>query len=144
MHRASVRQDLIEKELTGSIIGAFYYVYNELGYGFLEKIYSEALCRTLNRLGHDVAREKLVPIYFEGGAIAIQRVDMLIDSRVVVEIKSTFEISEADRRQVTSYLTGSELQVGLLLHFGPQPKFYRFVHTRSPRKENPANQQLPP
>src|SRR4051794_38642263 len=101
---ACVRQDLIEKELTGSIISGFYYVYNQLGYGFLEKIYSEALARTLRRLGHTVEREIAIPIYFDGEVIRLQRIDMLVDSKVIVENKSTFLLSDADHRQLTSYL----------------------------------------
>jgi GxxExxY protein len=133
MTKAPVRLDLVEKELTGSIISGFYYVYNQLGYGFLEKIYSEALARTLKRLGHSVEREVRMPIYFDGEVIGLQQIDMLVDSKVIVENKSTFLLSNADHRQLTSYLTSSEIQVGLLCHFGPEPKFYRAVCTRSPR-----------
>jgi GxxExxY protein len=141
---ACVRQDLIEKELTGSIISGFYYVYNQLGYGFLEKVYSEALARTLRRLGHTVEREVVISIYFDGEVVARQRIDMLVDFKVIVENKSTFLLSDADHRQLTSYLTSSEIQVGLLLHFGPEPKFYRKVCTRSPRVLNPPDPLLPP
>jgi GxxExxY protein len=139
------RLQLIEKELTASIIGAFYHVYNQLGYGFLEKIYSEALARTLIRRGHKVEREVRVVIYFEGESVGLQRVDMIVDDRVIVENKSTYLLSEADHRQLTSYVTASEIQVGLLLHFGPKPEFYRFVSTRSPRREpDPGCRLLPP
>ena len=131
--RSFTRTDLVEKELTGSIIGAFFHVYNQLGYGFLEKIYSEALSRTLRKRGHKVEREVRIPIYMDYEQIGIQRIDMLVDSKVVVENKSTYLLSDADHRQLTSYLTASELQVGLLLHFGPKPDFYRVVCTRSPR-----------
>jgi len=137
--------DLVEKELTGSIIGAFYYVYNQLGYGFLEKIYAEGLARVLIKLGHSVAREVNTPIYLDGEVIGLQRLDMVVDSRVIVENKSTYQLSEADHRQIKSYITASELQVGLLLHFGPEPKFYRVISTRSPKHVvDPHDPQLPP
>jgi GxxExxY protein len=135
--------DLVEKELTGSIIGAFYYVYNQLGYGFLEKIYAEAMTRTLRKRGHVVEREVRIPIYLEQEQVGLQRIDMLVDSRVIVENKSTYLLSEADHRQLTSYLTASEIQVGLLLHFGPKPEFYRSV-CRCPRGPDRPNPQLPP
>jgi GxxExxY protein len=144
MHRALTRSDLVEKELTGSIIGAFYYVYNQLGYGFLEKIYCEALARTLAKRGHNVEREVRIPIYFEGQIVGLQRVDMLVDSRVIVENKSTYMLSDADHRQLTSYLSASEMQAGLLLHFGPKADFYRIVCTRSPKRPDPRDPQLPP
>ena len=137
MHREPRRHDLIEKELTSTIIGAFYYVYNQLGYGFLEKIYSEAMARVLRKLGLKVEREVPITIWLDGEVLSVQRVDMLVESKVVVENKSTFQLVEADHRQLTNYLTASELQVGLLLHFGPEPKFYRAVCTRSPRGSNP-------
>jgi GxxExxY protein len=144
MRRTLTRSDLVEKELTGSIIGAFFYVYNQLGFGFLEKIYSEALARTLRKRGHVVEREVLIPIYFEEEVVGLQRVDMLVDSKVIVENKSTYLLSDADHRQLTSYLSGSEIQVGLLLHFGPKPDFYRVVCTRSPAGSTPRDPQLPP
>jgi GxxExxY protein len=137
--------DLVEKELTGSIIGAFYYVYNQLGYGFLEKIYAEGLARVLRKLGHSVAREVNAPIYLDGEVIGLQRFDMVVDSRVIIENKSTYLLSEADHRQINSYVTSSVLRVGLLLHFGPEPKFYRVISTRSPKHVvDPPDPRLPP
>jgi GxxExxY protein len=143
MQPAQLKTQLVEKELTGSIIGAFYYVYNQLGYGFLERIYSEALTRTLRRRGHIVEREIRLPIYFDEEQVGLQRIDMLVDSRVLVENKSTYQLSGADHRQLTSYLTASEIQVGLLLHFGPKPEFHRIICTRSPRTSNPPDSPLP-
>ena len=143
MPRAPDRQDLIEKELTGSVISAFYYVYNQLGYGFLEKISSEALARTLRKLGHTVEREVMLPIYFDCEVIGLQRIDMLVDAKLIVENKSTFQLCDADHRQPLSYLTSSDIQVGLLLHFGPEPKFYRKVSTRSPKGWDQRDPQVP-
>src|SRR3954465_5709508 len=98
--RTPLRPDLVEKELTGSIISGFYYVYNQLGYGFLEKIYSEGLARTLRKLGHNVEREVRIAVYLDGEVVGIQRIDMLVDSKVIVENKSTYMLSEADHRQL--------------------------------------------
>jgi GxxExxY protein len=144
MHRVLTRSDLVEKELTSSIIGAFYYVYNQLGFGFLEKIYSEGLARTLRKRGHKVEREVFIPIYLDGEVVGLQRIDMLVDSKCIVENKSTYMLGDSDHRQLRSYLSGSEIQVGLLLHFGPKPDFYRIVCTRSPRGSNSSDPQSPP
>jgi GxxExxY protein len=114
------RQDLVEADLTESIIGAFYHVYNQLGYGFLERIYAEALARRLRKLGHKVDREVRLPIYCDYEQVGLQKLDMLVDSRVIVEIKSTFQLFDADHRQLRSHVTASEIQVGLLLHFRAQ------------------------
>ena len=137
MHRLFTRSDLIEPELTGSIIGACYHVYNQLGYGFLEKIYAEALTRTLRRRGHMVEQEVRIPIYCDEGQVGLQKIDMVVDRKAVVENKSTYQLSDADHRQLRSYLTASEFQVGLLLHFGPEADFYRIVCTRSPKRPDP-------
>jgi GxxExxY protein len=93
---------LVEEELTGAIIKAFYHVYNALGYGFLESIYTEGMARTLTKWGFDVQREVRIVIYLDGEAIGLQKVDRVVNGRVIVENKSTFRLSQADHRQLTS------------------------------------------
>ena len=124
------RIELVDRELTESVVGAFYEVYNELRYGLLENLYSEALARELKRRGHGVAREVRVQIYYKGEVIGLQRIDMIVDTRLVVEVKSTHDLSKSSHRQVLSYLRGSRLQLALLLHFGPDAKFYRIISSR--------------
>jgi GxxExxY protein len=119
------RDDLREKTLTGSIIRVFYDVYNVLGFGFLEHVYIAALERELIDRGHRVGREVGVHVKYKGETIAMQRMDMIIDDKVVVEVKSSFELHKAARRQVYNYLRATDIEVGLLLHFGPTPEFYR-------------------
>ncbi|HEY3746474.1 MAG TPA: GxxExxY protein, partial [Gemmatimonadaceae bacterium] len=75
--------------------------------------------------GHKVGREVFVPVFYRGEVIARQRLDMVVDGKLVIEVKSTYEVNAAAPRQVYSYLHGTGLQLGLLLHFGPRPKFYR-------------------
>jgi GxxExxY protein len=99
--------DLLHAKITESIIGAFCLVYNELRYGFLEKVYIEALVRVLRKLGHKVDREILVPVEFFDEIIALQRLDLLVDDKVVVEVKSTRDLVVADHRQLRSYLSGT-------------------------------------
>jgi GxxExxY protein len=114
-----------EDELTGSIIGAFYKVYNTLGFGFLEGVYSAALRLELERKGHLVEREIRVRVYYEGTPLSWHRVDMLVDRRVVVEIKSTERLASGVERQLLNYLRATSLEVGLILHFGPKPSVRR-------------------
>lgn len=116
---------LADEALTRSIIAAFFEVYNTLGYGFLESVYAEALARELRRRGHRVEREVAVKVWFKGQLIARQRVDMLVDDRVIIEIKSGLTLPITGSRQLYNYLRGTDKEVGLLLHFGPEPKFYR-------------------
>src|SRR3954468_12436519 len=131
---------LIEEQLTRSAIGAFYAVYNALGYGFFEHVYMIALERELRARGHAVGREVHVPVFYRGEVIARQRVDMIVDERLVIEAKSTQELHKSAARQVYNYLRATHLQVGLLLHFGPDPAFYRLVclPTARSRKERAA------
>ena len=121
--------ELIAEHLTESVIGAFYEVYNALGFGFLEQVYMAALERELRRRGHAVGREVWVAVCFKGEVISRQRIDMVVDDRLVIEAKSTQDLHKSAPRQVYNYLRATRLQVGLLLHFGPQPAFYRLVHT---------------
>ena len=119
------RGELIYERLTHSVVGAFFDVYNGLGFGFLEAVYTTALERELRDRGHKVGREVLAPVRYKGETVARQRLDMVVDRKLVVEVKSTYDLHGSAPRQVYNYLRGTGLQIGLLLHFGPQPKFYR-------------------
>ncbi|MBA3343611.1 MAG: GxxExxY protein [Gemmatimonadaceae bacterium] len=127
--------DLIEGALTRSVIGAFFEVYNTLGYGFLEHLYVMAMERELLARDHTVAREISIRVMYKGEELGTQRLDMIVDDRLVVEIKSTFQLPTAAQRQLYSYLRATNLEVGLLLHFGPEPKFYRHI-SRNPQKQS--------
>ena len=120
---------LIHGELTESVIGAFYNVYNTRGFGLLEHVYMMALERELTARGHRVAREASVVVRYKGEQLAQQRIDMIVDERLIVEIKSTYELHKATSRQLFSYLRATNLEVALLLHFGPRPDFFRLVST---------------
>jgi GxxExxY protein len=125
------RETLIAGELTESIIGAFYEVYNALGYGFLEHIYILALEHELLARGHRVAREVGVRIMYKGSELAMQRLDMIVDDTVVVETKSTEELHKSAARQLRNYLAASNYEVGLLLHFGLEAQFRRIISSNS-------------
>lgn len=131
--------DLHEEALTHSVIGAFYEVYNTLKFGLLEPFYAKALERELTWHGHRVAREVSVTVLYKGEELGQQRLDMIVDEKLVVEIKSTYDLHRAATRQVLSYLRASYLKVGLLLHFGPEPAFYRLIDTdkRRHRPDSP-------
>jgi GxxExxY protein len=119
--------ELIEGPLTKSVIGAFFEVYNTLGYGFLEHLYVTGLERELLERGHQVFREVSVPVTYKGHHLGNQRIDIIVDDRLVVEVKSSLELPPVAKRQLFNYLKATSLEVGLLLHFGPTPRFYRHV-----------------
>jgi GxxExxY protein len=120
---------LLERDITQDVIGAFYDVYNTLGYGFLERVYSLALERELVARRRQVGREVSVPIYYKGEMLTAQSVDMLVDEKVVVEIKSTPVLAAIAQRQTLNYLRATRLEVALILHFGPNARFQRVIHT---------------
>jgi GxxExxY protein len=143
-----VTQDaLIEETLTRSIIGAFYSVYRTLGFGFLEHVYVMALERELRWRGHRVAREVSVNVMYKGEELCTQRLDMIVDEKVVVESKSTYELHPAAQRQLYNYLRATKLEVGLLFHFGREPQFYRLMYrnpTRSATRRDVEHVHLLP
>ena len=120
---------LIEEELSRSVIGAFFEVYNTLGFGFLEDVYIKAMQRELHARGHKADRQIPIPIMYKGTRLSTQRLDMIVDDTLIVEAKSTLILHPIARRQLYSYLKATSLQVGLLLHFGPKASFYRQVLT---------------
>ena len=127
------RGGLIEEERTRSVIGAFFEVYNTLGYGFLEHVYAMALERELLARGHRVGREVSVNITYKGIILTSQRLDFVVDEKLIVENKSTENLPARAPRQLNNYLRATNLVVGLLLHYGPEPKFYRLISPRALR-----------
>jgi GxxExxY protein len=121
--------DLRQGDVTHHVIGSFFEVYNALGFGFLEHVYSLALERELVSRGLGVGREVSIPIRYKGDVLTSQRVDMIVAERVVVEIKSTYVLPPAAKRQTLNYLRATNVEVALLLHFGPDARFYRLIQS---------------
>jgi GxxExxY protein len=121
------RLELFEQALTRSVIGAFFDVYNTLRFGFLEHIYIVALERELLARGHRVAREVGVCVMYKGVELGTQRLDMIVDEKLIVETKATAELHKSAHRQLQSYLRATKLEIGLLLHFGPEANYYRLI-----------------
>ena len=119
--------ELIEAALSKSVIGAFFEVYNTLGYGFLEHLYVLALERELLARGHRVGREVGVRVMYKGEELGCQRLDLIVDDKLVVEIKSTQELRKSATRQLFNYLHATNLEIGLLLHFGAEARFYAVI-----------------
>lgn len=123
---ALLYEDLIER-----IIGTFYEVYNELGFGFLENVYEEAMCRALKASGMALDRQQATQVRFRGEVIAEFKLDLVVEGAVVVEIKAASQLSKAHDAQLLNYLKATDLRVGLLLNFGPRAEFRRRVFDTS-------------
>jgi GxxExxY protein len=104
-------EELIEERLTYSVIGAFFEVYNTRGFGFLEHLYTRAMEHELVAREHRGEREVRVPVWYKGARLATQRLDMLVDQRLVVEAKATYELQRAAPRQLHNYLRATRLEV---------------------------------
>jgi GxxExxY protein len=114
-------------ELTQSIIGAYYDVYNGLGYGFLEKVYENALAIELRRLGHDVRQQGQIEVYYAGQVVGAYYADLLVNDLVIVELKAANALGKEVEAQLMDYLKATRFEVGLLFNFGPEPKFVRKI-----------------
>lgn len=127
-------------EITEKIIGIFYDVYNELGHGFLESVYEQALAIALAEHQIFFQRQIAIPVWFHGRQIGDFRADLLVDSKVIVELKVGRAIESAWEKQLLNYLQGTEIEVGLLLNFGPTAQFRRLIFDNERKKirENPC------
>jgi GxxExxY protein len=119
--------ELLEADRVRSIVGGFFDVYNYYGYGLSERVYAGALEHELRDRGHLVVRELVIDVRYKGRHVAWQRLDMVIDDRVIVENKAAEKLCSADRMQLISYLRATTFEVGLVLHFGPIPRFQRYI-----------------
>ena len=126
--------------LTDKIIGAFDDVYNELGYGFLESVYEEALAIARQEAGLRVQRQVSITVWFRGQDVGDFRGDLLIDGAVLLELKAGRTLDKAHEAQLLHYLRATEIEVGLLLNFGEQPQFRRllFDNERKKIRANPC------
>ncbi len=113
--------------ITQRIIGVYFDVYNELGYGFLEPVYQEAMGMALQTSGLQVQREFGLEAHFRGRTIGIFKADFLVNSCVIVELKAVKELARSHDAQVLNYLRAGRLEVALLLNFGPRAQFRRFA-----------------
>jgi GxxExxY protein len=133
---------LLHGELTEKVIGIFYEVYNDLGYGFLESVYENGLTLALTEAGLQVARQRLIDVWYRGSKIGDFRADMVVNDLLLLELKTSTVIDHAFEKQTQNYLRATNLEVALILNFGPSPQFKRIVFEnarkdRRGKKPNP-------
>jgi GxxExxY protein len=117
----------IHKEITETILKAFFQVYCELGYGFLERIYQIAMEMTTRQLGLNIQRQAPVKVRFRGEVIGSYWADLVVNDLVIVEIKAVKMLCEEHEAQLLNYLKATKYEIGLLLNFGPRPQVKRLV-----------------
>jgi len=109
-------------EITEKIINAFYKGYNTLGYGFLEKVYENALFIDLVAMGLLVEKQKQIKVYYEGKEVGEYFADLAVERSVIVELKTAETLCKEHELQLINYLKATEMEVGLLLNFGKEAR----------------------
>lgn len=115
------------KELTEKIIGIFYKVYNNLGYGFLEKVYENAMMLAFKKENIPAVSQYAIKVFYEDEIVGEYFADILVDGKVIVEIKAARNLALENEAQLLNYLKATDKEVGLLLNFGPKPEIKRKV-----------------
>ena len=117
--------------LTEKIIQVFYKVYNTLGYGFLEKVYENAMFHELTSMGLDVKRQHPIVVFYDSVEVGSYYADLIVEDTVIIELKAAEGICEEHECQLINYLKATDVEVGLLLNFGKKPQIKRKVHSNS-------------
>ena len=120
-------QDIKHKELTEKIIKIFYRVYNKLGYGFLERVYENAMMIEFKREGISAVQQSAIKVFYEDKIVGEYFADILVDDKVIVELKASRSLGLENEAQLLNYLKATNIEVGLLLNFGPKPEIKRKV-----------------
>jgi GxxExxY protein len=118
---------ILEAKRVFSIVGGFYDVYNYYRYGFSEAVYAGALELELRDRGHEVVRELAVEVCYKGRHVVWHRLDMVVDQRIIVEVKAGERMPRHAESQLRNYLRATRFEVGLLLFFGPIPSARRLI-----------------
>jgi len=131
--------NLLHKPITDGILKVYFDVYNHLGYGFLEKVYKNAMYFELKEKGYKVEIEKPIKVYFKEQLVGEYYADLVVEDKVIVELKATQLIMNVHVAQTINYLKATPIEVGLLLNFGEEPEFKRLIYTNE-KKNNLKNQ----
>ena len=123
--------NLLHKDTTDIILKSFYKVYNNLGYGFLEKVYENALLYELRNQGLDCEKQKPLKVYYEQIQVGEYYADIIVNECIILELKAAESIAEEHEFQLINYLKATEIEIGLLLNFGKNPEFKRKIFTNN-------------
>ncbi|CAM4240023.1 GxxExxY protein [Flavobacterium terrigena] len=129
---------LLHNELTSLILKTYYEVYNELGFGFLEKVYQNALLIELKNKGLDVDSNRKIKVYYKGENVGDYYADLIVNDTVILELKAAEYIIDQFENQLLNYLKGTDCEIGLLLNFGKKPEFRRKIYEN--KRKNRKNQ----
>jgi len=121
-------------DLSALILRAFYNVYNTLGYGFLEKVYENAMMIELNKIGLSCTQQQHIDVYYDEEKVGDYFADIIVADKIIVELKAAESLIGAHEAQLVNYLRATDMEVGLLLNFGKIPQHRRRVLTKEYKK----------
>jgi len=124
----------LHQELSSNIISSFYKVYNTLGFGFLEKVYENALLFELTKAGLFVERQKPIKVNYEDKLVGEYFADLIVENKIILELKAVETLIEEHELQLINYLKATDIELGLLLNFGKKPEIKRKIFTNNQRK----------
>ena len=125
---------MLHGDLTEKIIKAFFNVNNNLGYGFLEKVYENAMIIELRKMGLEVKQQKNIKVYYDEKEVGDYYADLIVNNLVIVELKAAESLCPEHEAQLINYLKATEIEVGLLLNFGRKAEFKRKVFSNDQNK----------
>jgi GxxExxY protein len=117
-------EKILYRELSYKIVGPAMQVHSELGYGFLEKVYENALMNALTENGVRAEQQFPIKVYFHGQIVGEYIADILVEESIILELKSQPNISDIHKSQTLNYLKATGLKLGLLLNFGKRKLEY--------------------
>lgn len=119
---------LVHEELTGKILSACFEVSNELGSGFLESIYQKSLVIALHQKGRKTVEQAPIHVMFRGERVGMFLADILVEEKIIVEIKAVSALTPEHKAQIINYLKATGIEIGLLINFGNPKLEYRRFH----------------
>jgi len=123
------KMELLHEDITDKLIKSFYKVYNELGFGFLEKVYQNALFLELIAMGFYCEKQKQIKVFYNGQIIGEYFADLIVNNCVIIELKASETLVKEHELQLINYLKATDIEVGLLFNFGKKPQFKRKLFT---------------
>ena len=130
---------LLHQSITNTILKVYYEVYNELGHGFLEKVYQNAMYLELKARGLKVESQKEVKVHFKQQLVGEYYADLIVENKVIIELKVAEVLMNAHVAHTINYLKATPIEIGILLNFGAEPEFKRLIYTNN-KKSNLKNQ----
>ena len=126
---------MLYEDITSEIIKIFYKVNNTLGYGFLEKVYENAIILELKKTGIKIKQQENIKVFYEGEEVGNYYADIIVEDKIILELKCCENLRDEHRNQLINYLKATNMKVGLLLNFGKNSEFKRVIFSKNNIKE---------